>query len=191
MHRLVWPVTVNMQYMLSTPHLDVDFQFLSLKCWNELFSLFATLPCICEIKPFPFFVCLLGLLMLYSVYPQPVIFLSLLRVIWQRKTEGWPHLPVLSSVPDSCGVLDEAGPGAAYLYGLCPLRACRGDKKSFTAKHIVCLVPHLHVTLVHLLFLCCGDVAALGESMPAFPWQEILFLCACVCVCTKASKRAC
>lgn len=85
--------------------------------------------------------------------------------------------PVLSSVADSCGILEEASPGAAYLYGPCALRACRADRKALQ-QNTLCVWFHTYtqITLVHLLFLSRGDVAALGESLSAVP-RQVLPVC--------------
>lgn len=140
-------------------------------CVHRHFSNFAAVSPIC-LCAFTYMVVVLVLWCLST--PSLSLPLSVRAHLAWLCSQHRPPFPVLSSVADSHAVLEEAGPGAAYLYGPCALRACRADRKALQ-QNTLCVLSHTYtqIILVHLLFLSWGDVAVLRESFPVVPWQGL------------------
>lgn len=127
----------------------------------------------------------------WSFFPDPYPQLYRVSLFWRWFSFSVSlcvsPLPVVSSVADSCSILEEASPEAAYLYGSCVLAAYRADKKSFPAKTHCVFAPALtHKSLLFIYFSCPEEMSLrLGKVSPALPWRGPSSLCvmsACVFV---------
>ena len=162
--------------------------------------------CICDIQLFPPFTYLPAGLsyVALSLPPASLLSPSVRGDVAFASFSGKPppsSLAVLSSVADSCGVLEEAGPGAAYLYGPCALAARGADRKALQQNTLcVRFRAYTQITLVHLLFLSGGDVALLGGKLACPPMARpevfscmclCVSVCVCVCLCVSVCVRDC